>query len=495
MKYQIQLKNVGKSYGNTNAIHNINLTIKPATIHALLGENGAGKTTLLKIIYGLVAKDTGEIFWQGKKTEIQSPNDARNLGIGMVFQQFTLFDGLTVLENLALALNFKKNLKQLKSDILKICHQFRINSSFHTLIADLSAGEKQKLEIVRCLLQSPKLLILDEPTSVLTQDEIKELFSTLFELQKQGCAILFVTHKLNEAKILCKNATIIRQGKLITHCDLTATSAKAIANIMVGQTINKYSPKKTKINQQLVLETIIKTKNPKSDKLSSYKLQLKTNTITGIAGIAGNGQDQLMSLLAGVTSEKNSLVYYRGKEISHWSVQQRNQAGIMFVPTERLGRSLVGHLPLWQNSLLGMSQYSRFVTKYLINKNNAIKFTRDIIKKFNITATDSHALASSLSGGNIQKFVVGRAILQNPQILLISNPTWGVDFNSSIYIRNELLKLRNSGMTILVCSEDLEELFTICDEIAVMKDGYLSATRDICQTNFEEVALLMTNIS
>lgn len=494
MKYLLKLENICKSYDSLKANYQVNLNIKHNSIHALLGENGAGKSTLINVIYGLIVKDEGDIFWQGKKIDIESPIQARKIGIGIVLQHFALFDALTVLENIALGVGYKGKPFKLKEKIITISKNYKIAVEPDDLMSNLTIGAKQRVEIIRCLLQQPKLLILDEPTSVLTPMESKNLFKTLIKLKNDGCSVLFISHKLDEVKQICDEATILRQGLLVAQSvDLKNTKITKIAKMMVGSEIGSYA----KRSENIATKTILKVSNYTIEGYGKYpvlinNLKLKSGKILGIAGISGNGQNVLMSFLAGEILSKKETIKYHNKYIGDWSVSKRNQAGILFVPTERLGRSAVTQMNLLENSLLSISNISKYIKKSLLRYSQLHIFSKKIIKEFNVKTKNNKVLASNLSGGNLQKFIVGRAILQNPQVLLIENPTWGVDINSAVFIRNSIMSLRDKGVAILVASEDLDELFTICDEIAVISAGKITKSHKLKDLNFEKIGVMMT---
>jgi simple sugar transport system ATP-binding protein len=504
----LELKNITKAYGNLIANKDINLSIQPNSIHALLGENGAGKSTLVNTVYGIVSPDSGEIYWQGKKVEINSPIIARNLGVGIVFQHFALFPSLSILENIALGIGYTDKLSTLQKEVEEIMAKYRVQiTNLQRPIGHLSAGEKQRVEIVRCLMQKPKLLILDEPTSVLTPLETANLFETLEVLRKSGCAILFIGHKLNEIKAVCETATIIRKGEWVGDYQLSQVRTDEIAELMVGNTLPAVSNRKPTKNPKVIFQ-FNHNGNIDFEATASYSenLQLKSGTITGLAGIAGNGQDQLMSYLSGETSgNKESIEYYDfslqeltsesatavSEFIGHLGIVVRNKKGVLYVPTERLGRSSLTQMNLIENAFLGIADKSQVCQGGLIDYKKVKQFSEDIIQEYDVQPPRSEALASSFSGGNLQKYIVGRAILQNPKVLLISNPTWGVDISAATFIRNRLIELRDLGMAIFVASEDLDEMFAICDEIAVIKQGKLSKAEKVEELTIEKVGMMM----
>lgn len=492
MEYRLELQNISKKYGSLLANDCVNLKIKRGSIHALLGENGSGKSTLVNIVYGLVNRDGGRILCEGEEVDIRSPVQARSLGIGIVFQHFALFESLSVAENIALGINYAGSIQELTTEIISISQKYELRVYPDSIIAHLSAGEKQRVEIIRCLLQNPKLLILDEPTSVLTPVETDRLFKTLKKLKQENYSILFIGHKLKEVKAHCDEATVLRQGKLIGTFQLANMQIAEIADMMVSSKMIEYIERKDISDSRVLLKCHIKQGSARQSKIKVDNLELKTGEIVGIAGIAGNGQDELMSILAGEQAASKQALIFDGEAIGHWSVQQRNKANILFVPTERLGRSAVTQISLFDNSLLGVSKLTDFVRNGLIKKSRLSKFTKKIIQDFKVKANGIEDLTSSLSGGNLQKFIVGRTILQIPKVLLIANPTWGVDINSAIFIRNRILQLRDQGVAVLVASEDLEELLSLCDKITVIREGELSKSMPVQSLSIEKIGLMMT---
>jgi simple sugar transport system ATP-binding protein len=486
--YQLQLKKITKSFGSFKVLDKVDLNIRKSCIHALLGENGAGKSTVSNIIYGLLEVNSGDIFFDGKKVNIKSPNDARNMGISIVFQHFALFDTLSVTQNIALGINHKGSLKALSKKIKELSIFYSLSVTPDAIIENLSAGEKQRVEIIRCLLQNPKLLIFDEPTSVLTPIEIEKLFETLRKLRDEGRSIIFISHKLNEIKELCDFGTILRKGRLIDESfKIKDLSIHDIAIKMIGEKISAFASRDENVKKT----TILTMNETKPFVVKDFKL--KSGCITGIAGIAGNGQNILMSFLAGeILGEKNNIIY-ENEDISLLSSTKRREKGILFVPTERVGRAVVKDMNLQENSLLGTRNSKDFIKNGLIDYDKLNNFSNKIIKEFKVKTQDNLAFASSLSGGNLQKFIVGRSILQKPKVLLIENPTWGVDIQSVIFIRNRLMKLRDEGMAILLVSEDLDEMFSLCDEMAVMNNKTLSKTYDIKDLNMKKVGIMMTD--
>ncbi|GAA5006936.1 ABC transporter ATP-binding protein [Acinetobacter puyangensis] len=493
---RLELINISKSYNSLKANDSINLKVKPGQIHAILGENGAGKSTLMKIIYGATKADTGQIVWNGKEVRIDSPAMARKLGIGMVYQHFSLFETLTVVENISLGLDDKIDLAELSKKIIEVSEQYGLPVDPRREVYSLSVGERQRVEIIRCLLQSPSLIILDEPTSVLTPQAVQQLFKTLRQLSAQGVSILYISHKLHEIKDLCDEATILRNGRVTGNVDPREQSTSDLARLMIGRELptyvrSDYAGEQTALFQVEHLDYL--SDDPFGVSLKDINLEVKTGEIIGIAGISGNGQAELLSLLSGETTGKTGKISLQGRDISNLKAGERRNLGLGFVPEERLGRGAVPNMSLSQNALL--TAFRHGLTKLgLIDFAKTRQFAEQCIAKFSVKASGADAEARSLSGGNLQKFIVGREILQHPKFLIVSQPTWGVDVGASMFIRQTLIDLSRQGVAILVISEELEELFEISDRICVLASGELSQSIVTRETNAEQIGLLMSGI-
>ncbi|WP_406767824.1 ABC transporter ATP-binding protein [Acinetobacter schindleri] len=493
---RLELVNICKSYNSLKANDQIHLTVYPGQIHAILGENGAGKSTLMKIIYGAVKANQGQILWNGKEVRIDSPSMARKLGIGMVYQHFSLFETLTVAENILLGLDEKVDLPNLSKKIIAVSEQYGLPVDPRREVHSLSVGERQRVEIIRCLLQHPALIILDEPTSVLTPQAVRQLFKTLRMLASQGVSILYISHKLHEIKELCDEATILRNGQVTGNVDPREKSTSDLARLMIGRDLPTY----IRAEYQGIPETCFQVENlgyqsddPFGVSLQNINLSVQAGEIVGIAGISGNGQAELLSLLSGEALTKTGRLYLEQQEITALTAGQRRNVGLGFVPEERLGRGAVPNMTLAQNVLL--TAYRQKFTRWgLIKFSDIQTFAEKIIKKFGVKASGANAEARSLSGGNLQKFIVGREILQNPKFLIVAQPTWGVDVGASMFIRQTLIDLSRQGVGILVISEELEELFEISDRICVLANGELSNPVPTQQTNAESIGLLMSGI-
>lgn len=485
---RIELTGITKRYPGCIANQSVSLSVDAGEIHALLGENGAGKSTLMKVIYGVVKPDEGDIRWEGQAVQVRGAAHARELGIGMVFQHFSLFETLTVTENIALSLPKSEvgSMEQLKARILEVSTRYGMKLDPARHVRTLSIGEQQRVEIVRCLLQDVKLLILDEPTSVLTPQEVEVLFTTLRQLAKEGCSILFISHKLDEVRALCDAATILRGGVVSGDCIPAETSTAEIARLMVGDDTpltEGYAKAEGQETFLSIRDLSYRSSDPFSTPLKDVSLDVKAGEILGVAGVAGNGQEELLNLISGEETSAANSVYFAEQAVGQMGPRERRALGLGFVPEERLGRGAVPDMSLEENALLTGYQ-SGLVSSGWISKSKVLAFTKDIIERYKVKTAGAHAQAKSLSGGNLQKFIIGREILLNPKLLVCSHPTWGVDIGAAILIRHALVALRDQGAAILVVSEDIDELYAISDRICAICDGKLSPI-----ANTEEVSI------
>ena len=491
--------NLNKSFGNFIANNNINFKIQKGEIHALLGENGAGKSTFVKMIYGLLKPDSGTISWKENIVDIIGPKHARSLGIGMVFQHFSLFDALTVVENISLALPFHESLNSLSQRVIDMSTEYGLEIDPHARIYNLSVGEQQRVEIMRCLLQSPDLLIMDEPTSVLTPQEIKQLFSVLKKLSSKGCAILFITHKLEEVRYLTTKATVLRRGENVGTVNTIDHTAKSLAKMMVGHDVVEINKKSKSIKSDISFSIKSLSRNAEtqfSTSLKDINIDIKGGEILGIAGIAGNGQHELMETFIGEYIPKDKkTIFLNGNNITSFNPSKRRLAKMAFVPEERIGHATVPSMKLSENFLL---------TDYIDKNSNSYGFIKpsfskkksnEIINNFDVRIPHKDPLSSSLSGGNLQKFIVGREISRLPDLLIASQPTWGVDVGAAIDIRTHLIGLAEMGSAVIVISQDLEEILLISDKISVIHAGFLSKPYSKNNINIEEIGLLMSGIA
>ena len=491
----LQFKKISKSYGNVLANNQISFDVKKNSAHALLGENGAGKSTLVKILYGLLQQDEGEIFFDGKIFRAKSPRESMTKGIGMVFQHFSLFESLSVKENLILGLDEEISYRLLEKKILLISKKYDMELNLEAPVNTLSAGEKQRVEVVRVLLQEPKILIMDEPTSVLTLNETKSLFKTLNSLINDGTTVIYITHKLNEVIEFCNDVTILRQGKEIVTSETIKFDSETLATKMIGERLVPLQRNNFTSSDRIrfqVKDLSCEYNDPFLTDLKSLNFSVFQGEIFGIAGVAGNGQAELMQVLTGEDlNVKSGELIFNQKKITLTNPQERRNMSIGFVPEDRSGHSAVPELTLAENVLLCQFSNNKFTKNGIIKSTNISKYADEIILNFNVMTEGASSKASSLSGGNLQKFVIGREILSKPELLIISHPTWGIDAGATQYIRNELIKLSNQGTSIIIISQDLDELIQLSNRIAVIYNGELSHSLDTNTLDIKKIGLLM----
>ncbi|NVO58557.1 ABC transporter ATP-binding protein [Rhodobacteraceae bacterium B1Z28] len=497
MAPRLELRGISKSYPGVIANDNISLSVLPGEIHAVLGENGAGKSTLMKIIYGATHADEGEIRCDGKLVPEHGPAVSRELGIEMVYQHFALFESISVVENIALSMPGKMDLDGLALRVREVSERYGLPIDPDRLVLTLSVGERQRVEIVRCLLREPKLLILDEPTSVLTPQAVQKLFETLRQLSDEGCSILYISHKLDEVRDLCQTATVLRNGQVTGETDPRKATSAELARMMVGSDLPEMMVESSELSNAPILSVsnlTLEAESVTGTSLKSISLEAYGGEIVGIAGVSGNGQGELAAAISGerITNAAEDVVL-EGRPIGHLDAGKRRDLGLGFVPEERLGRGAVPPYELSENALL--TAHRKGMVKHgMANRKKAREFASHVIDKYKVKANGPEAKAHGLSGGNLQKFIVGREIELDPRALLISQPTWGVDVGAAAHVRQTLIDISRSGQAVIVISEELEELFEICDRIYVICHGKLSQSLNRAETNVEEVGLLMTGI-
>jgi simple sugar transport system ATP-binding protein len=491
---RLELRGITKRFPGCLANDHIDLAIAPGELHALLGENGAGKSTLVKIIYGVVHADEGVVLWESETVHIHSPAFARRLGIGMVFQQFTLFETLTVAENIALGMAASGEMKAFAQRIAAMAERYGLSLDPNRHVYDLSVGERQRAEIVRCLMQSPRLLIMDEPTSVLTPQEVERLFVTLRRLAAEGCSVLYISHKLDEVRALCERATVLRGGRVSAECDPREESTASLARMMVGtEVVACARPVEHAAGAEVlaIAELTMPPEDPHGIGLEDVRLGVRAGEIVGIAGVAGNGQTELLRVLAGERlAPAPQHIRLEGAPVGRLGPAERRRRGMAFVPEDRLGRGAVAELTMAENTLL-TAYLGGLVRHGLVRERPTRALAARIMSTFNVMAAGVDAEARSLSGGNLQKFILGREILQEPKLLIAAHPSWGVDVGAALTIHKALIALRDRGAAVLIVSEDLDELFEICDRIAVISKGRLSTPRRVAETTIDAVGLLM----
>jgi simple sugar transport system ATP-binding protein len=494
-EYLLEALNIVKVFGTLRANDDVTLRVKPGEIHAFLGENGAGKSTLVKMIYGALQPTSGEFRWRGEKVVVPNPAAARTLGIGMVFQHFSLFEALTVAENIALAMPGPFDLDELSGRIMRVSRDYGLPLEPTATVADLSVGERQRIEIVRCLLQEPRLLIMDEPTAVLTPQEADQLFKVLGRLAGEGCAVIYISHRLEEVKRLCHSATILRHGKVVAHVDPTRETAASLARLMVGGDIHVVHTPREKGEGQVRLRLdrlSLRGDGPFAVELKDISLDVRAGEVVAIAGVAGNGQGELFDAISGERQTAAAMLHMDGRPCGHVGVNGRRKAGGAFVPEERLGHGAVPGFKLSDNIVLTRHASDTDVVKSgVVQRGGAASVSARVIKDYDVRKGKPDPEARALSGGNLQKFVVGRELDRKPGILVVNQPTWGVDAGAAATIRQALVDLSRKGSAVLVISQDLDEIFEVADRIAVISRGQLSEAYPASQMTAEKIGLLM----
>lgn len=493
----LSISGLTKAYPGVVANDHVSFNIHKGEVHALLGENGAGKSTLVKMIYGLVAPDAGSMTFQALPFAPTSPNIARSTGVAMVFQHFSLFDALSVAENIALGMDDAPRPRDLARNIKHVSHAYGLPLEPNRIVGTLSAGERQRVEIIRCLLQNPKLLIMDEPTSVLTPQEVDVLFTTLRQLKNEGTAILYISHKLEEIRALCDTATILRHGKKVDTCIPAETTARQMAEMMVGSSFA--APSKSQRESGPTILSLNHVDVPAREafgtSLHGISLDLKAGEILGVGGVAGNGQDELLSTLSGEIKVTADTITFDGHGIGKKGPDERRKIGLLSAPEERLGHAAAPAMSLRENTIVTATQRKSLLNQGFINWTAADQFAQNVINDFDVRTPGTHTPAGSLSGGNLQKFVVGREVLQNPKVFVVNQPTWGVDAAAAAAIRQKLLDLANNGAGIIVISQDLDELLEISDRFCAINEGRLSKIVPTQTLEMDQIGLMMGGAS
>ena len=492
---RLRLDGITKRYPAVVANSGVSLVVQPGETHAVLGENGAGKSTLMKIIYGSVKPDEGSVAFNGKTVHVRNPQEARALGISMVFQHFSLFDTLTVAENVWLGLDKSLSLAEVTKRITAKAKEYGLDIDPARPVHTLGVGEMQRVEIIRALLGEPQLLILDEPTSVLTPQAVEKLFVVLKRLAAEGCSILYISHKLHEIRELCTACTVLRGGKVTGVCNPQEESNASLSRLMIGAEPPALEHRAVKTGAVVLNVNMLDVarESPFGVDLHDISLQVRAGEVVGIAGVSGNGQRELLYALSGEdTRAAPAMVKLGDKPVGRMGPTGRRALGLQFVPEERLGRGAVPTLSLAQNLMLTRTES--------IGPGGWIKLAaldaqaRDIIERYKVKAGGPGATAKSLSGGNLQKFIVGREIEAKPKLLIVSQPTWGVDVGAAAQIRGAILALRDAGCAVLVVSEELDELFEICDRLHVIAKGHLSPSVNRADATVAQIGEWMSGL-
>ncbi|MGH1356798.1 MAG: ABC transporter ATP-binding protein [Thalassovita sp.] len=489
----LSIQGLTKAYPGVVANSDVSFDIKEGEVHALLGENGAGKSTLVKMIYGLVKPDTGSMTLRGDAFAPSEPRVARAAGVAMVFQHFSLFEALNVAENIALGMENPPKMGDLAARIKEVSETYGLPLDPYRTVGDLSAGERQRVEIIRCLLQDPRLLIMDEPTSVLTPQEVEILFKTLRKLTLEGVAILYISHKLEEIRALCDSATILRLGKKVGTCVPREVSAREMAEMMVGSQLHVPERAGGELGPVLLELTDLAVKSPSEfgTSLKGISFQVRSGEVLGLGGVAGNGQDELLAALSGEIRTPAGAVMMEGQPIGALGPTARRKLGLLTAPEERLGHAAAPDMSLTENALLTASVRQGLDKNGFLKWGKAREFAEAVIERFDVRTPGPANAARSLSGGNLQKFVIGREVMQAPVVLVVNQPTWGVDASAAAEIRQALLDLAAGGTAVIVISQDLDELMEISDHFGALNEGRLSDIRPARGLSVDEIGLMM----
>ncbi len=494
----LRVRGITRRFGTVVANDAIDLDVREGEIHALLGENGAGKSTLVKIVYGILEPDEGEMLWRGSPVRLASPGDAQRLGIGMVFQHFSLFEALTVAENIALGLPNTVSVRDVARRVRDVSREYGLPLDPGRHVYRLSVGERQRVEIVRCLMQNPRLVIMDEPTSVLTPQEADRLFGTLERLSGEGVAILYISHRLEEVKRLCHVATVLRAARNVATTDPRTQSAASLARLMVGSDVREVKPpgEHPLGPVRLAVRALsISSDDLAGTSLKDVSLEVRGGEVVSIAGVAGNGQEELFHALAGVVrASRADAVSIDGQSVGRRGINHRRRLGAAFVPEERIGEAAVARFRLSENVVLSTHATEGTVRGGVIDWRRARSYAADVVERFGVRTGGPDPEAGSLSGGNLQKFVVGREMLRSPGVLVVSQPTWGVDAGAAATIRQAILDLAAAGSAVLVISQDIDEIYQISDRIAAISYGRLSEARPASDLSVEQLGLLMGGV-
>ncbi len=493
----LELRNIAKSFGDCVANHDVSLSVEKATIHAIVGENGAGKSTVMKVVYGFYKADSGDIILNGEKLSIKNPHDAIANGIGMVHQHFMLVDTMTAAENIILGAETgtagNLDLEKANKDILALSNELRLGVDPRSYIEDMSVGQQQRVELLKALYRDAELLILDEPTAVLSPQEVEEFFGILRRMKAQGKTIIIITHKLDEVLAISDEVTVMRDGRSVGNVKTSEMSAQALARMIVGRDVLLRVEKADANPRGVVLEVKGLSVSGKSGTaVKNISFSVRAGEIVGVAGIEGNGQTELVEALSGLAKTTGGSVEFEGEIVTNRSARKLKELGIAHIPEDRHKRGLLLHSDLAENSILGVHYRPPISVAGFLDNSAINKRVKEIIKNFDVRPTDPTLTAKALSGGNQQKLIIGREFELNPKLLLVSQPTRGVDIGAIEFIHRKLIELRDAGSAVLLISAELEEVTALADRLLVIREGEIVGEVDPKTTTFEEIGLLMT---
>jgi simple sugar transport system ATP-binding protein len=496
--YILDMQNITKIFPGVKANDNVNLSIKKGEIHALVGENGAGKTTLMNVLYGLYDPDGGQVFYEGNKINLDGPQDAIELGIGMVHQHFMLVDPLTVTENIVLGNEPRSGLmldqKTAKKDVEDISNKYGLYVDADAKIEDISVGMQQRVEIIKTLYRGAELLIFDEPTAVLTPQEIDELFDIFRSLKEQGKTIIFITHKLKEVKTISDRITVLRNGKSIDTVNTADVTKEDVAELMVGrQVLLEVEKTEAKPGAEIFSVDKLNVKDNRNiPAVKDVSLSVKKGEILGIAGVEGNGQSELVEAITGLRKIESGKINLRGKDISNYNAREIKREKVAHIPEDRQKRGLIMDFDLKENIILGYHDLEPFSNNGIMNYDNVAQYTQDLIDKYDVRGGGMEAQAKNLSGGNQQKLIVAREFSHDPEFLIASQPTRGVDVGSIEFIHKQIIDRRDEGAGVLLVSAELSEVLSLSDRIAVIFEGEIVDVLKASETDERELGKLMT---
>ena len=501
----LELSNINKSFGHVHANKDINLTINKGTIHGIIGENGAGKSTLMSIVYGLYQADSGRIKVSGNEINLKSPRDSIENGIGMVHQHFMLVENFTVLENIVLGFEgeiiFGKKLDKAKIDLKNLCETYNLNVDLDSVISDLSVGFRQRVEILKSLYRGAEVFILDEPTGVLTPQEVDELFKILRSLKEEGKTIVLITHKLNEIMDLTSEVSVMRQGEIVGHTKTEHTNREKLAEMMVGRSvllrINKSKTQKG--------DVVFKVQNltVKDDlditRVKNVNLEIHAGEILGLAGVTGNGQTELLEALSGIRKVESGEVFLNEEKISDSSdllnPRELKEKGLAHIPEDRQRMGLVTDFKASENLIFGYHDQEPYSKSSIMKENQILEYSKKVMEEYDVRPRSPNLMTSNFSGGNQQKLILSRELNESPKILLVGQPTRGVDIGAIEFIHQRLIDMRDKGAAILLVSVELEEVLSLSDRIVVMFDGSIVGERINKNVTDRELGLLMAGVA
>ena len=501
----LELKNINKSFGHVQANKNINLKITQGTIHGIIGENGAGKSTLMSIVYGLYQADSGTISVSGKEIKLKSPRDSIESGIGMVHQHFMLVENFTVLENIVLGFEgefvFGEKLKKAKQDLKNLCDTYKLNIDLDSVISDLSVGFRQRVEILKSLYRGAEIFILDEPTGVLTPQEVDELFKILRSLKEEGKTIVLITHKLNEIMDLTSEVSVMRQGEVVGHTKTTDTNKEKLAEMMVGRSVLlRLNKAEAKLGDVLFkVENLTVKDDLDVTRVKNVNLEIRAGEILGLAGVTGNGQTELLEALSGIRKVESGTIYLNDEKISDkdnlLDPRELKEKGLAHVPEDRQRMGLVTDFKAYENLIFGYHDQEPYSKSSILKDNDILSYSKKVMEEYDVRPRSPQLITSNFSGGNQQKIILSRELNENPKILLVGQPTRGVDIGAIEFIHQRLIDMRDKGAAILLVSVELDEVLSLSDRILVMFDGNIVGERINKDVTDRELGLLMAGVA